>query len=92
MQFFTAIPEGQAIIHGKGVYRQVPVFERDGKIYAKHGGGFVRLLQGGGTTSPSVRWADIDTPQGEWVERAQYVFYTAKPETQKPEAQKDGAA
>lgn len=76
MNFITAIDEGQAIVHSRGVYRQVPLYQRDGKIYAKHGGGYVRLAQGGSTSAPNVRWAEIDTPHGEWSEKSGAVFYT----------------
>ena len=34
MDFFTAISEGQGIIHARGVYRQVALFERKGRVYA----------------------------------------------------------
>lgn len=77
MNFITAIPEGQAIIHSKGVYRQVPLYERGGRIYAKHGAGFVRLSQGGATSAPNVRWAEIDTPNGTHEEIGAAVVYTA---------------
>lgn len=76
MQFFTIIPEGQAIVHGRGVYRQVPIYERGGHVYAKHGGGFIRLTQGGSTSAPNIRWADVDTPVGSWAEEKGYVTYT----------------
>ena len=75
MKFFTQIPEGQAIVHGRGVYRQAPIYLRGGKVYAKHGGGFVRLHQGGGTSPPSLRWAEIFTPDGGHVEKSGYVEY-----------------
>jgi hypothetical protein len=69
MNFFTPIPEGQAIIHSRGVYRQVPIFERAGQIYAKQGGGFVRLICGGATSSTNIRWAEIDAGHGEFNEK-----------------------
>ena len=47
MEYFTVIPEGQAIMVSRGVYRQVPIYVRGGKVYARHGGGYVRLIQGG---------------------------------------------
>lgn len=80
MDYFTAIPEGQAITHINGVYRQIPIFERGGKIYARHGAGYVRLFQGGQTSAPNVRWSDIDTPMGQWTEHTGYVFYEGQPE------------
>ena len=77
MNFFSIIPEGQAIVHQRGVYRQVPIYERDGKVYAKYGAGFVRLIQGGSTSAINIRWAEIDPGQGSHEERSGYVFYTA---------------
>lgn len=76
MEYFTVIPEGQAIVGTRGVYRQVPVYARGEKIYARHGSGYVRLIQGGSTSAPNIRWVEIDTPNGAHVERNGYVFYT----------------
>jgi hypothetical protein len=75
MQFFTIIPDAQAIVHSRGVYRQVPLYQRGNTIYAKHGGGYIRLSRGGGTSHPNVKWADIDTPIGKWTEGAHFVEY-----------------
>ena len=76
MEYFTVIPEGHAIVVTRGVYRQVPVYARGEKIYARNGGGYVRLIQGGSTSAPNIRWVEIDTPNGAHVERNGYVFYT----------------
>jgi hypothetical protein len=76
MEYFTVIPEGQAIMVNRGVYRQVQVYVRSGKVYARHGSGYVRLIQGGSTSAPNIRWVEIDTPNGEYDERSGYVFYT----------------
>lgn len=67
--FFTAIPEGQAITYAKGVYRQVPIYERKSAIYARQGAGFVRLNAGGGTSNPNIRWAEIDAGHGHFAEK-----------------------
>lgn len=76
MEYFTIIPEGQAIMVSRGVYRQVQIYARGGKIYARHGGGYVRLIQGGSTSAPNIRWVEIDTPNGAHDERSGYVFYS----------------
>lgn len=76
MEYFTVIPEGQAIMVSRGVYRQVPVYVRGGKVYARHGGGYVRLIQGGATSAPNIRWAEIDTPNSAHDECNGYVFYS----------------
>lgn len=75
MDFFTAIPEAQGIIITKGTYRQVSLFARAGRVYAKNGTGFVRLFQGGSTSHPGVRWLELDAPGGKCVESQGYVEY-----------------
>lgn len=69
MNYFTAIPDAQAITLSKGVYRQVPVFQRDSKIYARHGNGFIRLMQGGTSSHPNVRWAELDAAETGYTEQ-----------------------
>jgi hypothetical protein len=79
MTFFSIIPDGKAIVHANGVYRQVDIYTRgtgpDAKIYAKYGSGFVRLAQGGATSAPKVRWAEVDCGDGMFHERQGAVFY-----------------
>ena len=67
MDYFTAIPDGHAIIYSRGVYRQAPLFARGDQVYAKVGAGYIRLMQNGVTTSPAFKIADIDLPV-EYVE------------------------
>lgn len=50
MAFFKEIEGEGAIIQEGGVFRQVPLFERDGYIFAKLNGGFVRLMADGSTS------------------------------------------
>lgn len=76
MNYFTAIDEGFAIIRNRGVYRQAPLYEREGKIYAKHGSGFIRLLQNNGTTVPTIKWNEIDTPHGSYTADMGGLSYT----------------
>jgi len=64
MDYFSEIPEGQAVICSGGVYRQVKLAQRAGKVYAKYGAGYIRLLKGGGTTAPKVNWYDVDCADG----------------------------
>ena len=75
MKYFSICDEAQAIIHTRGVYRQVPVYQRGENLYAKHGSGFVRLAAGGVTSAPNIKWSEIDTPQGEWSEKGHMVVY-----------------
>ncbi len=44
-----------AIVVENGVYKQVPVYVRDGYIYAKVNGGFVRIMADGATTKAKMR-------------------------------------
>ncbi len=64
MNRFHIIEEGAAIVYNRGVYRQVKIYHRDGVLYAAHGGGFVRLYKGGGTSHPKMLWRDIDPAGG----------------------------
>lgn len=77
MDYFSIVPEAAAIITRGGVYRQVQVYQRAGRLYAKYGAGFVRLIQGGSTSSPNIKWAALDTPEGSWSEAGGYVTYKA---------------
>ncbi|MGB1216148.1 MAG: hypothetical protein ACPG4X_22500 [Pikeienuella sp.] len=77
MNYFSAIPEGQAIVHSRGVYRQVAIYERAGRVYARYGAGYVKLSQGGSTSHPNVRWAEIDPGDGTYSEAKGAVSYHA---------------
>lgn len=56
MDYFTPIEGGQAVIYAKpGTYRQVGLYERGGKLFAKYGAGFVKIFSHGGTSHPSVK-------------------------------------
>lgn len=77
MKYFSEITEGQAIVQSKGTYRQVSLYERGGRIYAKYGAGFVRLNKGGSTSNMAVRWSEIDTPNGANEEVGHEVIYKA---------------
>jgi hypothetical protein len=55
MAFFKEVEGEAAIVVSNGTYKQVPLFTRDGYIYAKVGGGFVRLMSDGSTTKAKMR-------------------------------------
>lgn len=55
MAMFVEVEGEAAIIVERGVYKQVPVFTRNGFLYAKAAGGFVRLYADGSTTKPHCR-------------------------------------
>lgn len=50
MSFFREIEGEVAILIENGVYKQTQIFVRDEHLYAKAGGGFVRLMADGSTT------------------------------------------
>lgn len=55
MGFFKQIEGEAAVMVEGGVYKQVDLYSRDGYLYAKAGGGFVRLMADGSTTKPRLR-------------------------------------
>lgn len=64
MELFTIIDEATAIIRApKGVYKQVKVYHRGGRVFVGHSGGFLRITaQFGnqwGTSHPDVKVVDI---------------------------------
>lgn len=77
MKYFTEIEEGQAVIFANGVYRQVKLAERGGKVYAKYGAGYVRLHRGGGSSHPKVRWHEIDAGETGYHESGMHVLVGA---------------
>jgi hypothetical protein len=77
MDYFEVIDDGQAIIRSNGVFRQVPIAVRDGKIYAKYGAGYVKLSGHGDTSRSRVFWHQIDPGEGRYVEKGMSVVYLA---------------
>lgn len=57
MSYFKEVePEGSvAIVSQKGVYRQCPLYTRNGMLFAKVGNGFVRLASNGSTSHEGTR-------------------------------------
>jgi len=70
IDLFHEIPEGVVILRSKGVFKQAKLFRRGENVYASHGTGFVRLLQGGGTTVPTINWLDLHAEGVRTIERA----------------------
>lgn len=57
---FTCIEGAFVITSAKGVDRQVDLYEREGKLFAKQCGGFIRLMNDGKTSIASVSWRGIN--------------------------------
>lgn len=55
MGFFQEIEGEAAVLIENGVFKQVPLYSRDGYLYAKVSGGFVRLMSDGSTTKAKMR-------------------------------------
>lgn len=55
MGLFVECNGDVAVIHSKGVYKQVPLYMRNGYFYAKANGGFIKLNSDGSTSHPGVR-------------------------------------
>lgn len=60
MKYFSPVDEGFVIIKSGGIYCQTTLHKRGGRLYAKKGGGFVRLMGHGDTSHPSTKWLEID--------------------------------
>lgn len=84
MKFFTEIP-GTALLQCQGSYREAKIFARKDRLYAKSGGGLVRLNQGGATSVKNMRWAEIEVDEGNYVEAKGAVTYV--PSSQKVAAE-----
>lgn len=55
MGLFQQIEGDNAVIVESGVYKQADLYVRDGYLYAKAGGGFVRLYADGSTSKAKCR-------------------------------------
>lgn len=64
MGFFKDVEGEGAIIIQSGVFKQVPIATRDGYLFAKINGGYVRLMADGSTSKDKTR-LDYITWEGE---------------------------
>jgi hypothetical protein len=55
MSFFKEVEGEACVIVENGVFKQVPIYLRDGYLYAKTNGGFVRLMADGSTSRAKQR-------------------------------------
>lgn len=53
--FFKHVEGEAAVLVENGTYKQVDLYTRDGYLYAKVGGGFVRIMADGSTTKAKLR-------------------------------------
>lgn len=59
MSGFKEIEGDTALIVERGVFRQVPLYERNGVLFAKAKGGFVRLSENGSTSHDAVSFTEL---------------------------------
>ena len=55
MSFFQRVDGEAAVLSENGVFKQVDIYTRNGQLFAKAGGGFVRLMADGSTTKSKCR-------------------------------------
>jgi hypothetical protein len=65
MNLFSVIDEGVAIIRcANGVFKQTKVYQRAGRVYVAHGGGFIRVTakfgETFGTSHPNVKVVELE--------------------------------
>ena len=61
--YFHKVEDAVIILVSKGTFKQTEVYFRKGYLYAKHGGGFIRLQKHEkGTSCPNVNYDDIHLP------------------------------
>ena len=58
---FTAINGGSVVLRSRGVYRTSDLYRLAGQddVFAKYGGGYIRLIGHGATTVPHVNVSSI---------------------------------
>lgn len=59
MSQFKIVPKASVILHRQGVEREVPVAHRKGRLYAKHGAGWVKLCGHGQLAVKGMSWCDL---------------------------------
>lgn len=60
MSGFKPLEGDTVILLSGGVYKQCDLFTWDGKLFAKFGGGFVRLREDATTTKPNVTFEHME--------------------------------
>jgi hypothetical protein len=62
---FSALDDTTVVLVSNGLFRQAKVYERDRYLFAGFSGGFLRLINGGSTSRPNVRWLDHEVKDAE---------------------------
>lgn len=61
MSLFKELEGDVAIVASGGVYKQVPIFTRNGYLFAAVSGGYVRLKADGTTSKDKLRLEHLET-------------------------------
>ena len=59
MGLFQQIEGDNAILIERGVFKQADLYSRDGYLFAKASGGFIRLMADGSTSKSSARLEEL---------------------------------
>ena len=78
---FTVVPGAQAIVSCKGVFKQCDVYECRGVLFAKYGGGYVKLNEGGGTSKPDLRFDTLSFDGPLWRNEYGYLLIEEQPKS-----------
>jgi len=57
---FSIVEDATVVLRKGGIYRQAKVYQRDGQLYAQHGGGFITIGQNGRLVGTSVPNINVD--------------------------------
>jgi hypothetical protein len=61
MNFFSQVDDAFVLLRSNGVFKQEPLYQRGGRLYAKSGTGFIGLLEfQRATTKPNTSWVEIN--------------------------------
>lgn len=77
-ELFTALPGDVAITLTNGVYRQVDLYTYEGRVFAKHGNGFIALRADGSTTLPRTRVMKHTIPEDRLLPNSRLGYLTLK--------------
>lgn len=75
---FVLIEDAYAILRSKGVFKQVKVYERDGRIFVAYGSGYISVNHLNGTSVHTVIVDEIILP---FIAERNRVGFLVNPET-----------
>lgn len=79
-KLFHKIEDGSVILYSRGLYRQASVFYRGALVFASYGAGFIRLMQKGATSIPTVSYEDLSGSDIGYKPQSTAPIYTGETE------------